>query len=149
MATDAKTRIRSYYERLWNSRDESVIDEVCHEEFTDHWHQQSGTRAWKATAAELLRTFPDLNFESTLQIAEDALVATHWTMRGTDLGGLFRLAPTGKTAEFSGVFIDRLHGDRIAEHWAVSDMWRIMRHLEVVPASWRADSMLVSAEDIR
>jgi predicted ester cyclase len=145
MATDVRTRVRSNYEILWNAGDLSAVDDGWHDGFIDHWHGQTGKEAWKSTVSELRRTFPDLHFDVILQVAEQDRVVTYWKMRGTDRGGLFRLAPTGKSAEFTGVFIDRLDDDRIAEHWAVSDTWRVMRQLEVVPSSWAADAPLAAA----
>lgn len=46
-----------------------------------------------AVVQELLRAFPDLTLEVTDQAGTSERLATVWTMRGTDRGGLFDLGP--------------------------------------------------------
>src|SRR5215207_4080022 len=52
--------------------------------------------------------FPDGQQRVEDQIAEGDKVVTRWGFRGTHQGELFGLAPTGKTVEFGGIFIDRI-----------------------------------------
>jgi predicted ester cyclase len=48
----------------------------------------------------LLRAFPDATMEVNEQLAERDLVATRKTLRGTLLGELWDLRPTGNRVEF-------------------------------------------------
>lgn len=63
-------------------------------------------------------------------------------MRGTDQGGLFDLAPTGKQVEILAICLDDIVERRVVRHQQVSDMLRTFRQLEVIPADWKADRAL-------
>jgi len=52
--------------------------------------------------------FPDMEITVEDQLAQDDLVATRWTSRGTQTGALMGIEPTGKQVTVSGVTISRL-----------------------------------------
>ncbi len=91
---------------------------------------------------QLHRTFPDLTLEVTDQAGTAGRLTTVWTMRGTDQGGLFDLAPTGKQVEILAICLDDIVERRVVRHQQVSDMLRTFRQLEVIPADWKADRAL-------
>jgi predicted ester cyclase len=81
----------------------------------------NGLADWVALVKANHRAFPDLQVEFLMQIAEADRVATHWRFTATQGGSYEGLAPTGKHVSWTGVQIDRIEGDRIAESWVVWD----------------------------
>jgi predicted ester cyclase len=56
------------------------------------------------------------------QLAERDLVATRKTFRGTHLGELWDLPPTGKRVELEFIDIFRVCDGRLVEHWTSMDI---------------------------
>jgi len=66
-------------------------------------------------------------------IAEGDKVAARLRVRGTHLGDLNGIAPTGRRVDFTGIVMSRVEGGRIAEDWANFDDLGMMRQLGVIP----------------
>ncbi len=56
------------------------------------------------------------------QLADRDLVATRKTLRGTHLGELWDLPPTGNPVEFEFIDIFRVRDGKLAEHWTSMDL---------------------------
>ena len=87
-----------------------------------HMHDQWGT------------AFPDVQTTIDDQIAEGDKVVTRWTTRGTHRGEFFGIAPTGKRIEFTGIYIDRVAGGKVVEHWDEADILGVFQQLGAGPA---------------
>ena len=133
---------RRFYRDVWARGELDLVQELCASDVRDHWHGLQGADAMRDVIAQLRGTFPDLTVHVERQLVDGDHVATHLRMAGTDRGGLFAMAPTGRRAEFTVIFIDRFRDGRIIEHWGVSDMMAVFRQLEVIPAAWQADQPL-------
>jgi predicted ester cyclase len=69
----------------------------------------------------LLRAFPDATMKIDEQLAERDLVATRKTLRGTHLGELWGLPPTGNRMEWEFIDIFRVRDGKIVQHWTHMD----------------------------
>jgi steroid delta-isomerase-like uncharacterized protein len=92
-----------------------------------------GLEAAKQAAADYRRAFPDLRVTVEDLIAEGDKVAARLRFRGTHLGEMDGIAPTGKRVECTGIVISRIEGGRIAEDWANFDDLGMMRQLGLAP----------------
>src|SRR5207248_6185643 len=79
--------------------------------------------------------FPDATMEINEQLAERDLVATRKTFRGTHLGELWNLPPTGNRVEFEFIDIFRVCDDRLIEHWTSMDIGALRRQMRPSTAS--------------
>ncbi len=76
--------------------------------------------------------FPDAHWTVESQIAEGNTVATRWNARGTHRADLRGLAPTGKSAHVTGIWMHRIEGGKIAESWNQWDMLGLLQQLGVI-----------------
>lgn len=76
--------------------------------------------------------FPDLHITVERQVAENDLVAVHWTARGTNTGTGNGIPATGKAVEMTGTTLFRMDGGRIAEEWTCANSLGLMRQLGLV-----------------
>jgi predicted ester cyclase len=92
-------------------------------------HPQAGRPAsgFQAFYGALLQGFPDATMEINEQLAERDLVATRKTFRGTHLGELWKLPPTGNRVEFEFIDIFRVSEGKLIEHWTSMDL-AALRH---------------------
>ena len=68
-------------------------------------------------SAEAREGFPNLSITIEDLMAEGDRVAARVVMRGTHMGELQGLAPTGKRVEVKAIDMFRISGDKIVEHW--------------------------------
>lgn len=120
-----KRLVRRFYEEVINAGDTSHIAEFIAEDCVE----VDGTRrvaSGIAGMAEHVRgvrsVYPDLRLRIERQIAEGEWVATQVVATGTHRGRWLDIRPTGQTLEFTGVNVDRVIDDRIAEHGGAANM---------------------------
>jgi predicted ester cyclase len=133
-----KAFVLALYEEIWNSGNLALITERVSTERIDHdpGGPATGEVAGQQELIDSVRgyrtAFPDLHFEFGPQVADDELVATRWTARGTHSGPLDEMPPTGKTAVVTGMFLERLAGGKIVESWVEYDRLGLLRQLGVI-----------------
>jgi len=60
-------------------------------------------------------------------------VVTRWSARGTQLGPLFGIPPTGRTVTASAIHLHHLRDGRIVEQWEQFDTLGVLGQLGLVP----------------
>jgi steroid delta-isomerase-like uncharacterized protein len=97
--------IAQRYFDAWNRRDAAVIVAAFSEggTYADPVCGALSGPAIGAYAEALWAAFPDLSFEiASAGLAGENLVAAEWTMRGTNLGSMNGLPPTGRSVTTRG-----------------------------------------------
>lgn len=94
----------------------------------------TGAQALKEVLTALHRAFPDLHIMIEDMIAEGDRVVSRNTVTGTHQGEYMGLAPTGRSITYQEILIARFVNGRVAETWAVVDVFSQMRQLGVLPA---------------
>jgi steroid delta-isomerase-like uncharacterized protein len=92
-----------------------------------------GPEGAKQAAADYRRAFPDLRVTVEDLIAEGDKVVARLRFRGTHLGELEGIAPTGRRVDSTGIVVSRMEGGKIAEDWANFDDLGVMRQLGAIP----------------
>ena len=82
--------------------------------------------------------FPDSHFDLDDVFAVGDKVVTRWRVQGTNTGSLFGMPATNKSATFTGITINRIAGDKIAEQWVNFDALGMMQQLGLLPAPGQA-----------
>ncbi len=131
----ATTR-RVFIEEFWNQGNLPVVDELCTPNFIYHTATGPvhGPEGLKQFATMYRTAIPDLHITIEDMIAEEDKVVTRWTARGTQLGPLMGIPPTGKQATVTGIVIGRFEGGKFVEGWLEFDALGMMQQLGVVPS---------------
>ncbi|MFG3349044.1 ester cyclase [Streptomyces sp. NPDC048018] len=95
---------------------------------------QTGAAALKQVWEVLLRAYPDLHVAVEETIAEGDKVVTRNRVTGTHLGEYRGLQPTGRTVDYSEIFVFRFAGGRIVEIRGVVDVLAQLRQLGALPS---------------
>jgi steroid delta-isomerase-like uncharacterized protein len=108
--------VQLYFD-AWNRRDADAVLATFAAEGT-YCDPTSGGRlrgeALKGYMVGLWAAFPDLSFEiASKGLAGENLVAAQWIMRGTNIGSMMGLPPTGKSVTVSGADFIRVGGGKI------------------------------------
>ncbi|WP_084536285.1 ester cyclase [Nocardia yamanashiensis] len=114
--------VRTVYDRFVNQGEFEVCDQHYRTDVVDHQGLPGGPGGIdgvKYTIAGLRRAFPDVHVSIDAASAYDDYVVIHCTWRGTFLGDLLGVRPTGLALECHGVVVWRLQDGRLAERWAI------------------------------
>ena len=102
-------------------------------DFVGHGGASTFTHAQGMAEARGWRdAFPDLLITIEKQVAENDLVAVHWTARGTNTGTGNGIPATGRAVQMTGTTLFRLDDGRIAEEWTCANSLGLMRQLGMV-----------------
>ena len=123
--------------RFWQSANEGnidVIEQMTTPDFIYHDTQGDMSRDdWKQYEEMVLAAFPGIHLTIEDIIVEGDKVVTRATITGTHKGEFRGIAPTGKTATITAIYIFRIAGGKFAESWVVSDRLGLMQQLGVMP----------------
>jgi len=137
VSEENKALVRRQEEELFGGGNLDVADEVYAPDYVGHDPSNPedvrGLQAAKKAAAEYRQAFPDLRVSVEDLVAEGDRVAARLRFRGTHLGELDGIAPTGRRVDCSGIVISRIEEGKIAEDWANFDDLGMMRQLGLIP----------------
>jgi steroid delta-isomerase-like uncharacterized protein len=132
----SKTIVRRFVEESWNGKS-NVVDELIARDYVGHDPANPepvrGPEGVKTFISTYRAAFPDLRITIKDQLAQDDLVATRWTSRGTQKGELMGIEPTGKQVTVSGVTISRLADGKLVEEFYNWDAYGLMQQLDAIP----------------
>lgn len=139
--TENSTANLATIQRFWegfNSHNLDIWDEVCAPGFLNHDPGLPTPDADLATIKQAIAhlmfgAFPDMQaLEEDLFAAGDKVV-TRRTLRGTHLGELMGIAPTGKLVTAGGVWLSHLRDGKMVEQWVYFDLLAILHQVGAKP----------------
>ena len=124
--------LRRYVQEVWSKHNADAVDEFLAPDYHRHLgvHVEPLTRvAQKELLAGFLAAFPDavLTVEDLLVDAD--LIAFRSTMRGTHLGVVRGIQPTGTRVEVRLLDMVRIEHGKFAEQWGGPDMLDLLQQL--------------------
>lgn len=132
-AEENKAIVRRLIEELWNAGDPELAEEIYAADYVRHGPLAEppirGSEALKQFAVMYLAAVPDLHHEIEDQFVREDSVVSRATARGTHLGEMMGLAPTGKPIEFSMFLQHRIEGGKIVEEWVMYDLHAILQQV--------------------
>jgi SnoaL-like polyketide cyclase len=135
MSAENEAIARRFFEQLCNARDASVADEIVAAEYVSHGPQAppaegpEGVKARIAVYQDALDGFWDVQEIFT---AGDR-VAVRWIGRGTHVGELMGIPPTGATVAVEAITLLRVADSLIVEEWTVWDALGLLQQVGAVP----------------
>jgi len=103
--------------------------------------EQRGAAALLATLAPLRAAFPDMAFALEDMMAENDRVAVRWAMTATHQGTFAGTEPTRRRISQNGLVIYRVADGRIAESWALVDVYGLMLQIGAIAPPDQPHSM--------
>jgi steroid delta-isomerase-like uncharacterized protein len=131
-----KATARRFFQEVFNEGRVELIPEVTTENFVEHETIPGGPEGREAVTwfvSSFRGAVPDLRAEVEDLIAEGDRLAVRSTWSGTHQGDLFGMPATGKRFTMNVIDIVRFEGDRVAEHWGVSDVAGMMQQVGLAP----------------
>lgn len=134
MIAEANKQLIREYVETWNRGETHRLPHFWASDVVHHTRtlKQNGEEV-KAVVTDFMAAFPDLHFEIDDIFAEEDRVVTRMTANGTHSGAYLGFAPTGRKINCSVMGIARIEGNKIAEHWGVTDELAMMAQIGMLP----------------
>ena len=142
MATEEnKALVHRFVEEFWNEGKTNAADELMAPDAEIHMPtgEVLNPDELKIFVGTWRESFPDWHSTFEELIAEEDRVAERWTGRGTHLGELQGIPPTGKRVEAPGSVFYRIVDGRIVEFRGQLDMMSLMQQLGVISSPQEAE----------
>jgi len=136
-----KSWIWRYYNDCWNRGDFSIVDEIAgdFQACSNNLWAIQGPEGIKESMGRLRFAFPDMkgeieeyyikvNVPSELGVACDK-VTIWWNIRGSFLGEIEGISPTGKPVKIAGVSMLFIDNFKLIAARAVSDIYQVLGSL--------------------
>ncbi|HEX5498534.1 MAG TPA: ester cyclase [Thermomicrobiales bacterium] len=116
---------RVWHDEVINKRNPTALNDILAPTVVHHaaggYPQLLDEGGVTAMMGDFLAAFPDLHYDFDFFIDKDDYVVERYTATGTQTGPLGDLAPTGRTATWTGNNIFRFECGKIAEVWSEVD----------------------------
>ena len=136
MSTEENEALVRRWEKLWNSTDLALADELFALNFVLHDPSTPieirGPEGYKQDITRFRSAFPDLYVTLQDVVAEESKVVARWTFNGTHTGPLRNMPATGKRVTVTGIDIFRIEDGKIVEEWSNADGLGLLQQLGVV-----------------
>jgi steroid delta-isomerase-like uncharacterized protein len=141
-AEENKALVERFVEEFWNRGKTTAADELMAPDAEIHMptgevldpdELKNFVGAWRESFPDWHSTFEEL-------IAEEDRVAERWTGRGTHLGELQGIPPTGRRVEAPGSVFYRIADGKIVEFRGQLDMMGLMQQLGVIAPPQQAEA---------
>ena len=134
--SDPRTLAKRCFTEVITGGDLAVADEILAKDIlvtTANGSIIRGRSEFKHFAEAYRNAFPDITFEIQEEVVEGTRVCTRYVMRGTFLGTLMGLLPTGNAFAVRGMDVFEIVGGKIVRIAAYADTLLQMQQLGVVP----------------
>lgn len=135
MSAANKALIQQYVE-AWNTGNLTFRDEILAPNVTCRFYglaEVNGLETFKQMAPAFAASFSESWFTIETIIAEDDLVAIHYTWRGTHQGEYLGIAATGKQVTETGTRFYRIKDGKIVEMWGDENVLGLLQQMGAIP----------------
>jgi steroid delta-isomerase-like uncharacterized protein len=126
------------WNEIWNKGDLAVCESVFSADYVGHLAGMPapvcGPQEFQQLVQLYRTAFPDVHLTVEDVFASGDRVAVRWVSRGTHLGPMMGIPPTGRPIEIMGISIFRIAKRKVAEEWEGFDTMGLMQQLGVMGA---------------
>ena len=94
---------------------------------------QNGLEGLRRSLASYIEAFPDIHFVTDSLIVQGNQLALAWTARGTHLGKLMNIPPTGRPVEVRGVSLLTVENNKFSRGFYIWDVAGLLRNIGLLP----------------
>jgi steroid delta-isomerase-like uncharacterized protein len=136
MSAENEAVVRRYFDEVCNQRKLDVADEIIASDFVSHTPNTppaSGPADVKEVVA-IYQNALDGHWDVQEMLSAGDRVVTRWIGRGTHVGEINGIAPTGKTITVDAISLHRVVDGKITEDRTVWDTLGMLQQIGAVPA---------------
>ena len=132
VAEDNKAVVRRFLSEVWNTGDLGPVEELVDPMYVVEGVER-GSDFVRRNVANYRAAFPDLETSIEQMVAEGDWVAVRLTLRGTHLGPLGDIPPSGKRVEMREMVFWQVVEGRLGAIWSVGDALGLRIQVGAIP----------------
>lgn len=123
------------WNEIWNTGALDPCDDVFTKDYMGHLPIMTvhGPEEFKNLIRVYLTAFPDVHLTVEDAFAVGDRVTVRWISRGTHLGTMMGIPPSGNKIEVMGISIFRMECCQVAEEWEGFDTLGMMQQIGAIP----------------
>jgi steroid delta-isomerase-like uncharacterized protein len=120
---------------IWNKGILETSNQVFADEYYGHLPMMNvhGPEEFKGLVQTYRNAYPDVQLTIQDAFAAGDHVAVRWLSRGTHLGELMGVPPSGQKIEVMGISLFRISGGKVVEEWEGFDTFAMMQQIGAIP----------------
>lgn len=129
---DNKELVKSYYEKLWNEHDKSLIDTLLSDDISFHGSLGltcNGKEAFKEYMSTVESAIPNLYHGIETIVAEGNQVVVRAVYNGIHTGKLFEFEATNNRIRYNGASFFTIKDGKISSIWVLGDLKSLYEQL--------------------
>ncbi len=133
---DLKSLNEHFMDEVFRHHNVNAVDEMLTDDFVEHIPPpgyDTSREGAKQYLGEVLRAFPDVDYQFEEQIVEGDTLASLVRMTGTHSADFMGVPATGRKVSIEFMDLIKVRDDRFSEHWGLTDMSGLMSQLGVNP----------------
>jgi len=130
--TNNKLLARRLLEEVVNTGDVHRLTEFLAPDYVERHADVVGIEGARQHILTFHRCYPDLHVTVEGQVAEDDIVVTWFTMRGTHRGEWGGIKPTNKVLTLRGVNVQKFRDGRIVEQWGGANTFEALLEIGAI-----------------
>lgn len=126
--------LMTFYNEAINNNHVDVLDDIYVPHYVNHaapFGLKNDVEGLKHLLLGFAKGIPDQHIVADHLFFHEDLIVARWTLTGTHTGDFFGVPATGKPITMTGIDIERLEGEKIAEHWGAEDMLALLTQIGV------------------
>lgn len=134
-----KDLTRRFYDEVFNQGNLNAIDKYVSKNLIEHEQLPPGTPPGSEGLRHFLKTmrtdFPDFHIDVQDMTVDGDKVWVRSLIHGTNKGEFMGIPVTGRNVNTMNMGILRFEGDKLVEHWGLTDMATMMQQLGLSQSS--------------
>ena len=127
--------VQLFFDEVISKGNLALAHALVAEDLVDHHPRAApGLKGFEQGLLAVRAAFPDWTTTVADMVIEGDEVAARWIGRGTHLGPILGIPPTGRSVVMNEIGILRIAGGKIVEVWRIADELSLLQQLGVVPA---------------
>ncbi len=123
------------WDEIWNLGNYDACDEVFSPDYFGHLPMMDvhGPAQFKQLVSAYRIAYPDVHLTVEDIFGSGDKLAVRWTSRGTHLGEMMGMPPSGNKIEIMGISLFRIADGKVAEEWEGFDTLKMMQQIGAIP----------------
>lgn len=133
---DNKQVVSRIWDEIWNLGKLEVCEEVFSDDYFGHLPMMDvhGPEQFRQLVRAYRNAYPDVHLTVEDIFGMGDRMAVRWVSRGTHLGEMMGIPPSGGKIEIMGISLFRVENGKVAEEWEGFDTLKMMQQIGALPA---------------
>ena len=136
LTPEVAKRVTERYVAIFEAAQLDRCNEILTDDYVNHTRMGSiiGIENFKSFMEGIYAAFPDIRWEILDTRVDGDRIVYHYEVTATHRGETMGVPATGRKIRFTGMEMNRVVGEKLAETWNYADLLSLMQQIGAIPA---------------